>query len=507
MKWRIGLNSVEAGIFLTSLFLLVMTSKAQFGFGCSSRGCSNHGTFAFATPLPPRPGVKWSWRQNSTDQNYLQKQALGCSSSMSIVLCPTSHGYIGLTPASGQAMWQSADMTSTYLPSVDFYGNAWLSSTHQFLKVTNDGSKQLPSVKTDQFQSQFGAIKSDFFTTLILSSRTDTPQVVAYSNDHVRTPTSVLYLKDNVSNISGTFVPNSDPLINSSRAYICTRFVPDTLTITNEKQLSSMYRLYAIDLPQDMNDTMRIAWSVDVPETKYYHPLTRPNQEGISPSEFPNPGLVFFNNTVYINYQIPTRTPSPLHQVPPPPPYRVCAVRDLDNQPRIVFTAQTMIGAMAIYDLTETPFSNITSGRRTLWMAYGPVVYGYDLGTGSLIKCIELAQLAPNMPCHITSKLSVSRQLEHPDRDVLVFGVQDSKRHAHVMAVEVDASLNPRVLWSVNMTSVRPDTPTDTEWLPTGQLASVTQFTGSEYRFGVVVSVVEIYPKLKSSRLTINLVM
>merc|ERR1711879_280930 len=105
---------------------------------------------------------------------------------------------------------------------------------------------------------------------------------------------------------------------------------------------------------------------------------------------------------------------------------------------------------------------------------------------------VSVDELAKNASGFITTDVSVTRQPDHPDRDVLIFGTQDEDGQAFLVALEAGLPPNkPRLLWSLNVSGPRRAPGRVSQWTIGQQIASVAIPAEGKWQYGLVVSVVE----------------
>jgi len=504
--------------FLTLLSTQVLVTSAQFPdllFTCPAWGCSSRGTFALPTPVPEsRPQVRWNWTEDLVVYGNPDFQSRGCSSSLTTVACPTSQGYITLDVKTGRQRLSDKKGNNPYLPIVDYYGNILQSDDEKLTFVTGKGSVESKTVLT-QYKPQYGPVISYQHTVLLTSSNTSTPQINTFGE--LGSKFASTSLKDKVNNVSGTFVACGHPLIDFERAYVITRFIPDSSTDFRANKADGMHRLYTIDLSGNQTDNV-IAWHFDLPglSGEMYNRKTYSNKNHEKLTDgYSESFLAFFNKTIYINYaKVPMSNlkNTPIHD---PTPSILCAIQDLGNQPKLIYKTMSKYGPISLYSITDS-WTNITAtGSRTIWvkdMSRSVDIAGYSAATGTQAAVVKFNDI-PGLENlgQITSYVGVARQAQHTDRDVLVFGTQDDDGQAYLVALEAGLPpVKPRLLWYLNMSGPRRVPGRPSQWVIGGQIASVAfsphRDRDDEMQYGLAVSVVEGLAWVNASQVYVRLV-
>jgi len=491
--------AVMLSFFVYALLHTPVASRpAGIGLSCPMHGCTPHRSFSFLSPeLPSQVKVNWTWGDAPflADHGQTFFRNKGCSSSSSALVCPTDRGDVHLDPTSGNMTWNITTDTSPYLPVLDFNGrpSVLTSDSEKFTVVTSQGRD---TVNLTKYSPMFGAVTSSDGTIVVTSSNKDTPQVLAFdcctqSTDNMF---AAIRLSGNFANTSGTFIPCGQPVINESRVYVITRFVPASRSYQVNTLAPGSKRLYALDISKNLTSD-RIIWFRDLPHDSFgKNQNSKTNQIHPNASIFPDARdlvnnddiedetiLAFHNDTIYVNYA--TTTSSTKRAVTSGQPYTspMFAVRDVGNTSELSWHTETFLGAVAMWDVVVPPTDVMPT--KVVWVVNRSpaMIVGHDVRTGKAIQTIAVSELTSKADGFITSDLMVTRQPGNPDTDVLLFATENNLR-AYVVAVEMGLQSKTRLLWSVDVSGPEPDP--IMQWSVGGQMAS----NSWHFRLGVAVT-------------------
>jgi len=509
---RMSPYSWPCHLVIQSLVLVTHLASGQFPdtlWTCPSWSCAGRGAFSLPTPVPTSPAIAWNWTQDSIVYGNPGYKSPGCTTSVSTVACPTSDGYVSIHAKTGNEHWTSKTNSSPYLPIVDMYGNVIKSDKHQYDFVIKN-NKLEGSANLTQYSPKFGASVTIQQTVVLTSTNSSGPQIVTYGwfgSEFASTS-----LKYTLKNVSGTFIPCAHPLIDYDRAYIIGRFISDNVSDPNNYAVYGLRRLFAIDITG--NDTPNhIAWEIEIPDLQ--PPPGKLRDDLPNDDDYKEIFLGFFNKTIYVSYESQRDAESYSDWQPVPPPTMLCAVRDLGNSSKILFTQVSVAyGPMAIYDITLS-LANITiTGIRPVWIVVKNSqswIAAYHPETGKGLAGIILDEVVGvnNSLGVITTDLHVTRQPDHPDRDVLVFGTQDTQGQAHLVALEVGLPpVKPRVLWSMNVSGEKRAPGRVSQWTIGSQISSFVTVKGEDKAvYGLVVSVVESLLWVNANQVYVRMIM
>ena len=229
------------------------------------------------------------------------------SCSQSSLVCPVPQQMYGgqllsISPSNGEELWVRNSSTKLYLPSLDVVGNVISTSTESIEKILVNGSEFI-SIDVSDISPIFGAVVTDEHTILVLSSKTEAPQILALeTNGKILDRVNFV---DVWKGVNGTFVPCGHPVFNGSRMYVITRFV------AHNKQnnpfvfdSSGAERLYALDISRYYTyKQSMIVWYRDIKQYRKNIHISKSTEKIIKRKEsFVPTILMLHNKTVYINF-------------------------------------------------------------------------------------------------------------------------------------------------------------------------------------------------------------
>lgn len=218
-------------------------------------GCRPSGSFSFYLNIP-RENITVNWV--SDVQLDPVPNALGCVADSVNIVCQSNgvfsdeKGYISIYGENGTLRWRDKILNFPTLPLLDNYGDVTGSDGVSLVHYDLFG-KLYPIIKCYGLRPMFSMqLVSNMYLLLV------SEQGALVVRDLNAIPVATIFLNDTVQRANGTFLPISQPVVNGSRFYLLTEFVPEYETYDPTEL--NLQRLYAVDIHHRMADIMTVAW-------------------------------------------------------------------------------------------------------------------------------------------------------------------------------------------------------------------------------------------------------
>lgn len=437
---------------LLLLFVLsIGTTDGLFIEGCPLYGCRPSGSFSMYLNVPKR-NASIAWETSFAYDPV--PRALGCVANDVNIVCQSNgmfdedKGYVSLNGWNGTIQWRDKVLHSPTLPLMDNYGDVTGSDGIKLVHYDQNG-KLYPIIPCKGMKPIFSLTLVSTHFLLMVSGNGGFS--VRETN---AIPDAFIFLNATVEGTKGTFLPVSQPVVNASRFYVLTEFVPDDSSKNVEMQ-----RLYAIDIHQRMAEIMTIAWYYDLTmddkilginrrnlkesermPKKIYEKPTVVKAENRGPRKLPDNSLAQQQNLMWdeANDRIYVIAP-PLYQGQRSKSrthYTFWALNDLGDNASIAYAYPVLpVTHMTMFEKnTDINREGKRQDAATLpWLSlsYGRIFS--VMKNGSQHKMIDLPALL-EADITITSKL-VTARADDTNSDILILGAKISRQSIKSMSI------------------------------------------------------------------------
>ena len=239
-------------LFLFMTIHFISSVNGLFIIGCPMHGCRPSGTFSTYLDVPQK-NASIAWETKFAYDPV--PRALGCAANDVNIICQSNgpfdedKGYVCLDGGNGTISWHDKVLRFPTLPLMDNYGDVTGTDGISLVHYDQNG-KLYPVISMKGTRPLYSlSIVSTHFM-LIISENGG-----LFVRELNAIPDAAIFLNDTINGINGAFIAVSQPVVNDSRFYIMTEFVPADSSKTVHAQ-----RVYAIDIHNRMADIMTVAW-------------------------------------------------------------------------------------------------------------------------------------------------------------------------------------------------------------------------------------------------------
>ena len=246
-------------LFLFMSVHLLGSANGLLIIGCPLYGCRPSGTFSMYLSVPLK-NATIAWESKFAYDPV--PRALGCVANDVNIICQSNgpfkedKGYVCLDGWNGTISWRDKVLRFPTLPLMDNYGDVTGTDGISLVHYDQNG-KLYPVISMKGTRPLYSlSIVSTHFM-LIVSENGG-----LFVRELNAIPDASIFLNATVHGVKGTFITVSQPVVNESRFYILTKFVPDDPSKTIHVQ-----RVYAMDIHDRMADIVTIAWYYQFDDT------------------------------------------------------------------------------------------------------------------------------------------------------------------------------------------------------------------------------------------------
>ena len=436
---------------------LLGTADGLFIIGCPLYGCRPSGTFSMYLSVPLNNATV-AWETKFAYDPV--PRALGCVANDVNIVCQSNgpidedKGYVCLNGWNGTISWRDKVLRFPTLPLMDNYGDVTGTDGTSLVHYDQNG-KLYPVISMKGTKPLFSLTIVSTHFMLIVSENGG-----FFVRELNAIPDASIFLNATVHGIKGTFLPVSQPVVNDSRFYILTEFVPDDSSRTVHAQ-----RVYAMDIHNRMADIVTIAWYYEFDNQAGGRDSNGFGKHSEATEKVQRKQLHFRKHTRSIhetrNFPALSGTQNLMWDgtncllyVILPPIYSTktsdaeltstfWALKDLGNDTSLAYRISSMsVSHMTMFEKNTYPGGKQTSNvdKQVNNVAANPVWISLSNGrllslsnNGSVLRTINLPDLL-EANVEITSKL-VTIRANNTSTDVLIMGVKLSHKSAKFISV------------------------------------------------------------------------
>ena len=433
---------------LTLCVLLVLNcgfAGALFVDGCPIFGCRPSGSFSFYLNIP-KDNATVNWISDIVLDPV--PNVLGCVADSVNIVCQSNgpfdddKGYVSLYGDNGTIRWKDKVLKLPTLPLLDNYGDVTGSDGNNLVHYDLFG-KLYPIIKCYGLRPMFSM---QLVSTMYLLLVSENGALVVRDTNAI--PVATIYLNDTIQRSNGTFLPIAQPVVNGSRFYLLTEFVPEVDEYN--PTVLNMQRLYAIDVHDRMVDIITVAWffNFEMEYNRYENDELKYNKENERrhlATSIKRRDVVknLKENVISKQNVIWDGTRSSVYVSLPPPyaysnqPSTFWGFSDNGDSSNHLFRSYLDIDHMATFEAdTYTSTSHAKDNTPTLWISTTDSMIHSVNPDGNISTTIDLQALL-KASVTITSKLSLIQQNDTSEAYlILAFTVSDpTPQFAHTLRV------------------------------------------------------------------------